>query len=83
MAQQMTVQVIAGKEEIKGLYDQINNNSKVIVCTVEIGGNQYKIEVLEGTELYEEVVRQIVELERERMKQELQEFDKKHPPKVQ
>ncbi len=81
MAAQMTVQVIATTEkEGLELYEQLSNNSKSINCSVEIGENQFQLDIREGTILHSEIESQIIELERARLQKGVDDFNTKHPP---
>ena len=75
----MTIKIIVkSSEEVKELYGEIENNTKTIICTLDIGENEYRVPISKGTPLYNEAVKQIIELERVRRTKDLEEFNKKY-----
>ena len=75
----MTIKIIVrSSEEVEELYGKIENDTKTIICTLDIGKNEYRVPIAKETPLYNEVVKQIIELERVRRTKDLEEFNKKH-----
>ena len=80
-----TVKVIAKTEtEILALYSQLevvtSGTTNVLTVLVNVGGNPVPIDVFKNTELFPEIEAQIVDLERTRRKEYLDELNKKYPP---
>ena len=84
MAAQTVKVIVQTEAEISALYRQleevISEKTNVLTVPVNVGGNPASIDVFKNTELFPEIEAQIVDLERTRRKEYLDELNKKYPP---
>ena len=84
MAAQTVKVIVQTEAEISALYRQleevISEKTNVLTVPVNVGGNPASIDVFKNTELFPEIEAQIVGFKRGQLEEELNEFNKKHPP---